>query len=259
MVSKISFNLMNALNFIHKANVIHRDIKPANIMIDEQLNLKIVDFGLARTAPVHSEQIRKSFPKTMVEKKELAQQLDAERSERVSRKRAISPHVQTRIYRAPEVVLLQNSYSFGVDVWSFGCILAELIQCQNIYVHDGHEAPYLFPSTSCTPLSPPSSGADEKDDYMRVMLNILGDQKDHDLSFLSKSKAKSFVKDHFSGAKKVKFNLEFPKTDPSICGLLTLALQFNPYFRPSAEDILECEEFDKLRQKSAQVLPSEQI
>lgn len=44
-------NLLCALNYIHSANIIHRDLKPSNILIDEQCNLKLCDFGLARSLP----------------------------------------------------------------------------------------------------------------------------------------------------------------------------------------------------------------
>ena len=47
----ILYNLLKALNFIHSANLIHRDLKPSNILIDENSQVKIVDFGLSRTMP----------------------------------------------------------------------------------------------------------------------------------------------------------------------------------------------------------------
>lgn len=43
--------LLCALNYIHSANIIHRDLKPANILIDDECNLKLCDFGLARSLP----------------------------------------------------------------------------------------------------------------------------------------------------------------------------------------------------------------
>ena len=64
MVLKISFNIISALNFLHQANVVHRDLKPDNIMIDEHLNVKIVDFGFARSIPKNHGSSHKSFPKT---------------------------------------------------------------------------------------------------------------------------------------------------------------------------------------------------
>ncbi len=46
---KILYNFLCALNFIHTSNIMHRDIKPSNILVDSNCNVKICDFGLART------------------------------------------------------------------------------------------------------------------------------------------------------------------------------------------------------------------
>lgn len=45
----IFYNILSALNFLHQANIIHRDIKPANILIDDKCQVKLCDFGFART------------------------------------------------------------------------------------------------------------------------------------------------------------------------------------------------------------------
>lgn len=47
----IIYNTLCAIKFIHSANVLHRDLKPANILVDSDCNIKICDFGLARTLP----------------------------------------------------------------------------------------------------------------------------------------------------------------------------------------------------------------
>ena len=75
--------------------MIHRDIKPANILVDENCNLILCDFGLARTLG--------------------------------TKKRPMTAHVVSRWYRAPEVILGNTSYDQSLDVWSVGCVLAELI------------------------------------------------------------------------------------------------------------------------------------
>lgn len=47
----VLYNLLCAISYCHSSNVIHRDIKPANILINQKCQVKICDFGLARTLP----------------------------------------------------------------------------------------------------------------------------------------------------------------------------------------------------------------
>ncbi|CAF2330154.1 unnamed protein product [Rotaria sp. Silwood2] len=79
--------------FIHSAGVLHRDLKPMNIGIDGNSNVTILDFGLARVASTN--------PPTA--------------------------YVSTRWWRAPEIYLNETKYDEKVDIWSVGCIMAELI------------------------------------------------------------------------------------------------------------------------------------
>lgn len=86
--------LLEALEFVHARHLLHRDIKPANLLIDSQGRLKLADFGLCR---VH--------------------QTD----------RPLSHQAATRWYRAPELLYAARQYSGAVDVWSAGCVMAELL------------------------------------------------------------------------------------------------------------------------------------
>jgi serine/threonine protein kinase len=80
------------VDFLHSNRIVHRDLKPANILVTNEGQLKLADFGLARI-------YQQTQPLTAV--------------------------VVTLWYRAPEV-LLQSSYASPVDIWSVGCIYAEL-------------------------------------------------------------------------------------------------------------------------------------
>nr|XP_006643511.2 PREDICTED: cyclin-dependent kinase 4-like [Lepisosteus oculatus] len=92
--------LLSGLDFLHTNFVVHRDLKPENILITSRGQLKIADFGLARLYSFHM---------------------------------ALTPGVATLWYRAPEV-LLYSSYLPSVDMWSTGCILAELYLLRPLFL-----------------------------------------------------------------------------------------------------------------------------
>lgn len=93
-LSYLMYQMLCGVKHLHDAGIIHRDLKPSNIVVKSDCSLKILDFGLARTAGA-------AFMMT--------------------------PYVVTRYYRAPEVILGMG-YSENVDVWSIGCILGEMIR-----------------------------------------------------------------------------------------------------------------------------------
>ena len=65
----ILYNILCSVNFLHSANIIHRDIKPANILINSECEVKICDFGMARTLlgnDIISTKKQKKYRKTNV-------------------------------------------------------------------------------------------------------------------------------------------------------------------------------------------------
>ena len=120
------YQLLCTLRFLHSAGIVHRDLKPANILVDEACNLKLCDFGLSRSLTADQSQAVRCNSKS---RSEIAQELLEERPTRKARKRDLSNHVQSRWYRAPEVILLEKGYDERIDVWSAGCVLCELIGC----------------------------------------------------------------------------------------------------------------------------------
>ncbi|XP_054166912.1 stress-activated protein kinase JNK-like [Oppia nitens] len=93
-MSYLLYQMLCGIKHLHAAGIIHRDLKPSNIVVRSDCTLKILDFGLARTAGT-------TFMMT--------------------------PYVVTRYYRAPEVILGMG-YHENVDIWSVGCIMGEMIR-----------------------------------------------------------------------------------------------------------------------------------
>lgn len=94
----ISYQIFRALKYIHSAGVMHRDIKPANILINRACEVKLCDFGQARSV---------CEPEQAVEC-------------------PLTDYVSTRWYRAPEMLLGSTSYSRSIDIWATGCIICEM-------------------------------------------------------------------------------------------------------------------------------------
>lgn len=91
------------LKYLHSAGVIHRDLKPSNILVNENCDLKICDFGLARIQEPN-----------------------------------MTGYVSTRYYRAPEIMLTWRKYNEKVDMWSAGCIFAELLLGEPLFPGTNH-------------------------------------------------------------------------------------------------------------------------
>ncbi|URD96319.1 mitogen-activated protein kinase [Musa troglodytarum] len=94
------YQLLRGLKYVHSASVLHRDLKPSNLLLNANCDLKIGDFGLARTT---------------------------------SETDFMTEYVVTRWYRAPELLLNCSEYTAAIDIWSVGCILGEIVTREPLF------------------------------------------------------------------------------------------------------------------------------
>jgi len=99
LIRSLVFQMCKAVDYLHKNNMIHRDVKPENLLIDENLNLKLCDFGFARKVKLNKNN----------------NNIDT-----------MTDYVATRWYRSPELLLSGGIYGPEVDYWAIGCIMGEL-------------------------------------------------------------------------------------------------------------------------------------
>lgn len=100
-----TYQILQSLVFLHSNRIFHRDLKPQNLLIsDDGQTVKLADFGLARAfgTPI----------------------------------KTYTHEVVTLWYRCPEILLSQKHYSLGVDLWSTGCIFAEMAQKRPLFMGD---------------------------------------------------------------------------------------------------------------------------
>lgn len=101
VVRKLIYQLLRALEHCHRHNVVHRDIKPENLLVNPgDYSMRLCDFGCAR-------QIKPDVP--------------------------LTDYVATRWYRPPELLLGSKAYGKGVDIWSTGCIMGELMDGKPLF------------------------------------------------------------------------------------------------------------------------------
>ncbi|GMF18231.1 unnamed protein product [Phytophthora lilii] len=180
------YQMLCAMKYVHSANVIHRDLKPSNVLVNANCELKICDFGLARGV----------FPEEELE---------------------LTEYVVTRWYRAPEIMLGCMKYTREVDVWSMGCIFAEMMSRKP-----------LFPGQDYI-------------DQLHLIMNALGAPNDQELYFLTNARARKFMNAEFQkrGPNPTKpLAHMFTDTPPDALDLLQKMLVIDPNKRISVDEAL---------------------
>lgn len=100
MVKHYAYYLIRGIAYMHSIHIIHRDIKPENVLIGKGNSLKICDLGFARTLPHNMK---------------------------------MTEYVATRWYRPPELLIGGQHYDTSIDMWSAGCVIAEMIDGEPLF------------------------------------------------------------------------------------------------------------------------------
>lgn len=191
------YQILRGLKLIHSANVIHRDLKPSNILINDCCDLKICDFGLSRYTA--------SGPAAAADAGETGNPEGG-----ISQ---LTEYVATRWYRAPEIMLTTSQYTTSVDMWSVGCILAELF-CR-------------------TPIFP---GKDYKHQLL-LIIAFLGSPTEPDLSYIKSPRAHAYI-NTLPKYEPLNISKIFPAANPVGVDLLSKLLVFDPRKRFNVDQAL---------------------
>ena len=197
---------------MHSGNIIHRDLKPANILANKNCDLKICDLGLGRAEVYDYDELKKIKPK---KKKSKTDESNSEEDPE------LTEYVITRWYRAPEVILCPSHYAKAVDIWSVGCIFAELLGRQPLFPGDH----YL--------------------DQIQKIIAVTGTPKMEDLDFIQKKEAKEFFL-KLVRRTKLTWSSLFPNANPIALDLLEKMLTFNPKKRYTVEQCISHPYFEGL-------------
>jgi len=197
-IKMLLYNLLVGLKYVHSAGIYHRDLKPANCFVNQDCTVKIGDFGLSRAIGGEHNHLS-HLPHTPRGEDDNSPPQPAPAVPPTARLRKnLTGHVVTRWYRAPELILLQEDYTEAIDVWSVGCIFAELLgMLEGMHYLD--RGP-LFPGSSCFPLSPDHKHKSDykyhtqgKQDMLNKIFNTLGTPSKEDKATITRDDAKRYL------------------------------------------------------------------
>ncbi|KAK9474003.1 kinase-like domain-containing protein [Dipodascopsis tothii] len=186
-VKLYTYQLFRSLAYIHSQGICHRDIKPQNLLLDPATGiLKLCDFGSAKILVAGEPNVS---------------------------------YICSRYYRAPELIFGATNYTTKIDVWSTGCVMAELMLGQ--------------------PLFPGESGIDQLVEIIKVLGTPTRDQ--------IKTMNPNYMEHKFPQIKPHPFSKVFRKGPPDAIDLISRLLEYNPTQRLSAIEAMCHPFFDELR------------
>jgi mitogen-activated protein kinase 1/3 len=262
-IQLITYNILCGMKYIHSANILHRDLKPANILLNEDCEVKICDFGLARSIQeekkddvmMDEDEPMAEVPQAAPAAKKPGKLVKSSKAS-VQVKRELTGHVVTRWYRAPELILLEREYTKAIDVWSVGCVIAELCGMLRENAPTFMDRSPLFPGSSCFPLSPdhhtkmrragfPSSNTDQ----LNVIFEVLGTPDESEIDFITDDKALLYLKSYGHREKK-SLDMIYHGSHPALVELIEKMVVFDPRKRTNFEEALSHPYFEEVRDVS---------
>ncbi|CAE6416265.1 unnamed protein product [Rhizoctonia solani] len=184
------YQLLRSLAYIHSVGICHRDIKPQNLLLNPSTGiLKLCDFGSAKILVPGEPNVS---------------------------------YICSRYYRAPELIFGATNYSTNIDIWSTGCVMAELMLGQ--------------------PLFPGESGIDQLVEIIKVLGTPTREQ--------IKTMNPNYMEHKFPQIKPHPFSKVFrPRTSPEMLDLVSRLLEYTPTARLSAIEAMCHPLFHELRQE----------
>ena len=190
LIKLYSFQIARALNYIHSKHICHRDIKPQNILIDPSTNkVFLCDFGSAKILNKDENNVQ---------------------------------YICSRFYRAPELIMEITRYDESIDIWSFACVIAELLKGK------------------------PLLKTEKTKEQLKKIMELFGGPKEEDLVGIPNHKEIAYQLRKF---KAKPLEQIFPKTPKDLLDLLGKMFCYNPKKRLTPMEIMAHPFFDELRNK----------
>ena len=209
-------HLSSGVAHLHALRIMHRDLKPANVLVTDALTLKIADFGLSRAMTPSTPVVAALPGGTVMSSPPLPQN---------------TSHVTTRWYRAPEV-LLEVGYTEKIDVWSLGCIFAELWNAWSSYTHTP-----MFPGAYSAQSERSHVMCEIYDGYqLHCIIRTLG-ATPHDFGAYPHHVVET-LRPYLWGARK-NLNIRWPRVPADWVYLTNIMLDCSACRRPSSHQVLQ--------------------